>query len=262
MAGRQIMGIVNVTPDSFYDGGRFYGIEQAVQHGKLLADQGADILDIGGESTRPGSNPVSEDEELSRVIPVISELKKQVEIPLSIDTYHPKVAQAAIEYGAAIINDITGFENPLMREIAAEHDVDICVMHMLGKPKTMQNDPTYDKGVVNDLMDWFKLRIELLIASGVRPERIILDPGIGFGKTVADNLEILQNLPQFKTLGFRLLIGLSRKTFMSKILGKPHNQLLAATIAMNTWSFINGADIVRVHDVIEHKDMLTLINAL
>lgn len=251
------MGIVNVTPDSFFDGGK--DIEASVAHALKLADEGADILDIGGESTRPGSEPVSIEEEFRRVIPVIQELKNNSTLPLSIDTYHPEVAEASVNAGASLINDITGFEDPAMRKIAADYGVTICVMHMQGKPKDMQDNPLYPKGVINELVEWFEKRIELLVKSGISPDKIMLDPGIGFGKTVAHNLEILHNLPRLKAIGFPLLTGISRKSFIGKLINRPPELRLAATIALNTLVVLNQVDVIRVHDVKEHRDAIDIL---
>jgi dihydropteroate synthase len=253
----KLMAVLNVTPDSYYTTSSHTDPQKAIEYGNLLIQQGADILDIGGESTRPGSNEVSEDEELARVIPVIQGLNKTV--PLSIDTKKPKVAQAALKAGASIINDITGFEDPAMVDLAVSTQVPICVMHMQGTPKTMQINPHYEEGIVEFLMTWFENKINCLVSAGVQESHIILDPGIGFGKTVAHNLEIIHNLARLKTLGFPVLIGLSRKSFMGKILKKSAPELLSATLAMNAFVLINRADIIRVHDVLEHRDVIDVL---
>ena len=209
------MGILNCTPDSFFDGGRYFDEKAAIRRGLEMVEEGADIIDIGGESTRPGAKEVSIEEELRRVIPVIKALKDH---PISIDTCKPEVAEKALEAGATLINDVTGFRQPEMRQIAAEAEVPVCVMHMQGSPRTMQHSPSYPKGVVTELTEWFEKTTQRLLADGVKAEQIILDPGIGFGKTVEHNLEILSNLATFRKLGFPLLIGLSRKSFMSKMI--------------------------------------------
>jgi len=258
----KIMGILNVTPDSAYSGSRFYALDSAIAQGILLAQQGADILDIGGESTRPGATPVTLDEELNRVIPVITQLKTKISIPISIDTTKPEVAEHAIAAGATLINDVSGFRDPLMIKLAAQTNSDICVMHMQGNPETMQNMPSYPRGIITELLNWFEQKIEILLRHGISKNKIILDPGIGFGKTVADNLEILHNLPQFKELGFPVLLGLSRKSFMGKILGVSNNELLSATLAMNTIAIWSGVDYIRVHDVKEHKEASTVLTQL
>lgn len=261
MSKTKLMGILNVTPDSFYADSRNPDIEQAVARALQMQAEGADILDIGGESSRPGSLSISESEELDRVIPVIEALKGQLTIPLSIDTTKPKVAKAAIKAGASLINDITGFSQPEMIALARETDLDICVMHMKENPLTMQIDPTYSDGIVPFLIQWFKERVETLKGQGINPQRIILDPGIGFGKTVADNLEIIHNLPVFKQLGFRVLLGASRKWFLSQILSKETHELQAATLAINTIAVLKHVDMIRVHDVKEHRSVIDVIDA-
>ncbi len=255
----QLMGILNCTPDSFYDGGRFFDEQQAVLRGIEMAREGADYLDIGGESTRPDSVDVSEEEELRRVIPVIKALSQHLTIPLSIDSSKAKVAACALEAGATLINDVTGFQTIEMRSLAASARVPICVMHMQGTPRTMQKAPFYPQGVVQEVADWFQNRIEELLKIGVLERNIILDPGIGFGKTVEHNLEILKNLSSFLSLGFPLLIGLSRKSFMTKLLGKPSTELLSTTLALNTMSILKGASIIRVHDIKEHRDLIDML---
>jgi dihydropteroate synthase len=259
VVSQKVMGILNVTMDSFYDKGRFHSFEKAVEHGIRLHQEGADWIDVGGESTRPGAETIPEEEELKRTIPVIKELKNQISVPLSIDTMKPRVAEAALNAGATLINDVTGFRHPDMVKLAAERDVDICVMHMLGTPANMQCDPHYPNGVVQDLLDWFEEKVENLLSAGIKKERIILDPGIGFGKTIADNLQILQNLQRFKAMEFPLLIGLSRKSFMGKIIHKPAADLLPTTIAMNTIALLADVDIIRVHDVAVHRDVVDML---
>lgn len=259
MSKTKLMGILNVTPDSFYDGNRHFDVSAAIKRGIEIYQHGADIIDIGGESTRPGSDPVNESEELQRVIPVIQELIKHISIPISIDTMKPSVALAAIEAGASMINDVSGFRHPNMREIASHFAVEVCVMHMFGEPKTMQLKPVYPNGVILDVLKFFDTQISLLLKAGIKQNKIILDPGIGFGKTIADNLEIIHNLHKFKELGFPLLVGVSRKSFMSKLLNKPSSELLAATLVMNALVITTGVDIIRVHDIQEHADVIKLL---
>lgn len=258
------MGILNVTPDSSFDQGRWFDPFLAIQRGIQIYQEGADFLDIGGESTRPGASPVLEEEELRRVIPVLKELKQQIPIPISIDTTKPRVAEAALQAGASMINDVSGFGNPAMRALAVESAAPICVMHMQGSPQTMQNNPTYPEGIIPHLLNWFNQQIEELQQAGVSKEQIILDPGIGFGKTVADNIEIVHNLRQIKALGFPVLIGLSRKSFLGKLIGKTsYKELLSATLAVNTLAIAQAqVDIIRVHDVGEHRDILELLKGL
>jgi len=251
----KLIGIVNCTPDSFYDGGRYDPVEQALR----LAEEGADILDIGGESSRPGAAPVAESVEKERVLPVIRAIHCQLSLPISIDTYHPAVAEAALEAGASFINDISGLRDPAMRRLAADSGAQVCVMHMHGEPKTMQESPSYPNGVVQTVLDFFARRVDQLLECGVKEEQIVLDPGIGFGKTVDHNVEIVNNLSLFKRLGFPILFGASRKSFMTKILKKPANDLLSATMVVNTIALRAGADLIRVHDVREHRDLIDLL---
>lgn len=256
------MGILNVTPDSFFDKGQFFNHEKAVQQGLELKNNGADIIDIGGESTRPGADDVKEQDELQRVIPVIKALKRAISTPLSIDTIKARVAAEAVASGAELINDVSGFENPEMCEVAASSGAKVCAMHMQGTPRTMQKDPNYPEGIIKHLMIWFENKVTSLIQAGVSEDKIILDPGIGFGKTVDHNIEILQNLPKFKSLGFPVLLGMSRKSFLGKILDKTPSELLSATIAVNTWALKDNVDILRVHDVREHRDVIDLVNRI
>jgi dihydropteroate synthase len=255
-----VMGILNATPDSFFDKGAFFSFEKAIERGLQLAQDGADILDIGGESTRPWAPPVDQEEELNRVLPLIDALAPQLSIPLSIDTRKAAVAQAAIAKGASCINDITGFCDPAMQELAAECNADLCIMHMLGTPQTMQLQPEYPDGVVHHIMKFFEERIEALTKRGVKAVRIILDPGIGFGKTVEHNYSVLQAIGQFKSFGLRILIGASRKSFIQKTLNKPAEDTLAATLAIHGFCLSAGADILRVHDVKEHRDLVDILH--
>jgi dihydropteroate synthase len=261
MAKAKLMGILNVTPDSFYDGGRYSSKDKSIEQGRLLLSQGADILDIGGESSRPNALPVTLEEELQRVIPIITVLSYEATAMISIDTTKPEVAKAALEAGATMLNDISGFVNPEMRRLAATSGVPLCLMHMQGNPKTMQLNPSYPMGIINEMLDWFKTRIQLLLDSGIKAHQITIDPGIGFGKTIADNIQIMQNLRQLKALGFPLLVGVSRKSFMSKTLNKGPDKLLAPTLAMNTVALLNGADIIRVHDVAENRAIIDMMTA-
>ncbi len=259
MVCTKIMGILNTTPDSFFDGGQYATLDQAISRGLEMIEQGADILDIGGESTRPGSLSISVDEEIARTIPVIQALRKKSTIPISIDTSKAAVARAAIDSGANFINDVTAMHDPEMISLAIQTDVDICIMHMQGSPLMMQQNPLYCKGVTEEILTWFQNKIEDLQNQGVKKERIILDPGIGFGKSIADNLKIIHNLPLFKALGFPLLLGLSRKSFMQKILSKPAADMLPATLGMNTLAIIAGVEIIRVHDIKEHRLLVDLL---
>ena len=244
-----IMGIVNVTPDSFSDGGRFYDPSLAVEHALQLAEQGAGILDIGGESTRPYSDPVDANEELQRVIPVIQQLALRTHVPLSIDTSKAVVAQAAIEAGAQIINDVTGLEgDPEMLNVARTTGAGICAMHMQGTPQTMQDAPNY-KDVTEEIFSYLKQRLDFLTQAGIDPEKICLDPGIGFGKTHEHNLELIRNCKRFIDLKQPILIGHSRKGFIGKLLGNKELDRDAGTLALTLWMIQQGIQVIRVHEV-------------
>jgi len=246
-----IMGVVNITPDSFSDGGLYYDREAAVNQGKRLAAEGADILDIGGESTRPGSKPLTEEEEMGRVIPVIEELSRTIDIPISIDTRRSQVARKAIQVGAEIVNDISALRfDPQMGIVCAEHRVPVVLMHMQGEPETMQIEPRYDN-LLKEISGFFKERIAWAESQGIGSDQVILDPGIGFGKSLdqGHNLMILKNLQTFKSLGKPILIGPSRKSFIGKILGLPPQEREEGTMAAVVASILNGANIVRVHEV-------------
>lgn len=247
-----IMGILNVTPDSFSDGGKFFNKERAVQQALRMQDEGADIIDIGGESTRPGAEKISVKEEISRVVPVIEALANKVKIPLSIDTYKSAVAGAAILSGASIINDISGLRfDPQMPHVAARHNVPVVIMHIKGTPKNMHKNPSY-KSLMPEVIDYLREGIEIARNAGVADEKIIIDPGIGFGKTLEHNLEIIKKLDEFSGLEKPILIGPSRKSFIGKILGDlPVTERLEGTSAAIAISIFNGANIIRVHDVKE-----------
>jgi dihydropteroate synthase len=260
--GPAVMGIVNVTPDSFSDGGRYHSTDAAVQHAIQLIADGADILDIGGESTRPYSAPVAEQEELDRVIPVIEQLSAKMiadeipTIPISIDTSKATVADAAIAAGANIINDVTGLAgDPDMASVAARTRAGVCAMHMQGTPQTMQDDPRYDD-VVEDIYRYLEQRREQLLAAGIEANRICLDPGIGFGKTHEHNIRLVQNCHRFVELGCPILIGHSRKGFIGKLLGDKQTNRDAGTLAITLWLAQQGMHIVRVHEVANTKSAL------
>lgn len=258
-----LMGIVNVTPDSFSDGGRHNSVDDAVAHSLKLVDQGAEILDVGGESTRPGSQPVSRDEELRRTIPVIERLAQQTSVPISIDTTKAEVARQAIQAGAIIVNDISGMTfEPEMMEVCAEFGVGVCAMHIKGTPQTMQQQPTYED-VVGEVIDFLQQRAEQLVAAGVRPEAICLDPGIGFGKTAEHNLRLMRAIPQLRAqLQRPVLIGHSRKRFLSKVLGRTVEERLAGTIGVSVALDDLRADVLRVHDVGAVRDALVARRAV
>ncbi|MGC9125502.1 MAG: dihydropteroate synthase, partial [Caldisericaceae bacterium] len=258
---RYIMGILNVTPDSFSDGGQFLSFNDALRHANEMIEDGADIIDVGGESTRPGADPVSESEEIKRVIPVIDAVRKSFpDIPISIDTYKSKVAEEALKSGADIINDISGFRfDEKMTDIAARFNAPVIVMHIKGTPKDMQQNPEY-KDLMRELLEYFQERIPVLESRGVKD--IIIDPGIGFGKRAQDNLNIIRNLKELTLFNKPILIGLSNKSFIGKITSQKVNERLFGTVAANAIVLCNGANIVRVHDVKPHREMLQIIEAI
>ena len=252
-----VMGILNTTPDSFSDGGKYLAVDLAVEHGLRLAAEGADLLDIGGESTRPGAQPVSLDEELRRVIPVIERLKGLIQVPISIDTSKAEVAKQALRSGAQIVNDISGLRfDPQMIEVCCESACGLICMHIQGTPQTMQNAPQY-RNVVQDLCDDFTARLNAFERAGLPRERIVLDPGIGFGKTADHNLEILQNIARFRELGRPVLIGHSRKRFLQKVLGQTLDERLFGTVGVSIGLAAQNVDILRVHDVAANRDAIT-----
>jgi dihydropteroate synthase len=255
------MGIVNVTPDSFSDGGLFLDADAAVEHGRRLAAEGAAILDIGGESTRPGAAPVAEDEELRRVVPVIERLAG-ADARISIDTTKSAVARAALAAGATIVNDVSALRfDPALAGVVAESGADCCLMHMLGEPRTMQVDPRYDE-VVSDVKAFLEERLAFAVAEGIPEDRIWLDPGIGFGKTVEHNLELLRRLDELVALGRPVVIGTSRKSFLGKLAGgRAEDARLPGTIATNVLALERGATVFRVHDVAQNADALKVAAA-
>ena len=256
-----LIGIVNVTPDSFSDGGRFIDPPAAIAHGQALYQQGADIIDVGGESTRPGAQPVPLELELQRVLPVVEALSRDG-IPVSIDTYKSQVALQAVEAGASIINDISGLKfDPKVAEIAAQYSTGLILMHIKGQPRNMQNNPQY-LDLISEISAYLQHSAVTALNQGVPRQNIILDPGIGFGKNLDHNLEIIRNLSEFKRLGFPLLVGLSRKTFIGKILGNDIDRRLYGTIGACIAAIENGADILRVHDVLEVKEAVKVAQAI
>ncbi len=257
----RVMGIVNVTPDSFSDGGKFSATNMAIEHALTLAEEGADILDIGGESTRPNASPVGLQQELDRVIPVIEALVKQVNIPLSIDTYKPQVMRAAIQVGASMVNDVRALQEAGALEVVEKTNVGVCLMHMQGLPATMQNNPHYND-VVNEVKTFLKTRLQASIHAGCRPASILLDPGFGFGKTRAHNILLLQNLESFADLGQPLLVGLSRKSVLGQITGNDIDARLHASIAASVLSAMKGAKILRVHDVKATVEALKVVASI
>ena len=256
------MGIVNVTPDSFSDGGRFLMADSAVQQAMQLVADGADILDIGGESTRPGAEPVTETEELRRVVPVIERLARATSVPISIDTSKSNVARQALKAGAKIVNDISGLRyDSQMIAVCQEADCGIVCMHMQGTPQTMQINPHYDD-VVAEINSFFSERLQTMLAAGIPAERIALDPGVGFGKTPQHNVTILSSIRRFQELGRPVLIGHSRKRFLHKLLGKPVDDRVFGTVGVSVALANQDVDIIRVHDVAANRDAITAFQAI
>ncbi len=256
----RIVGILNVTPDSFSDGGRFLEHGAAVAHGRELVAEGADILDVGGESTRPGADPVGMEEEQRRVVPVLEDLAG-AGAQLSVDTSKVAVARAALDAGASYVNDVTAFRSePAMAALVAERGADCCLMHMRGEPRTMQDDPRYDD-VVSEVKAFLEERLTFAVREGVAEERINLDPGIGFGKTVEHNLELMRRLDEIAALGRPVMIGVSRKAFLGRITGRPVEDRVAATVAASVLAWQRGAAMLRVHDVAAVRDGLAVAGA-
>ncbi|MBI4436155.1 MAG: dihydropteroate synthase [Candidatus Omnitrophica bacterium] len=257
-----LMGVLNVTPDSFSDGGKYFEPEQALHRLHSLIECGADFIDLGGESTRPGASAVSSKEEIHRILPVLQAWKKEWDAILSIDTSKSEVAELAFKQGALLVNDVTGLRgDPRMAKVVAQYGAGLVLMHMRGTPRTMQESPTYEN-LIPEILEYFEEGIETALRAGVREESILLDPGIGFGKTVAHNLEILRNLREFKKLGRPLLIGTSRKSFIGAVLDLPVDRRLFGTAATVAISVLHGANIVRVHDVAEMKQVVRMADAI
>ncbi len=264
----RVMGIINVTPDSFSDGGLYLDPVAAVEHGLQLAGEGAEILDVGGESTRPGADPVELEQELERVQPVIAELATRTRAQISIDTSKAPVARAAIDAGASVVNDVTALRgDPGMAGVVADSGVEVCLMHMVGEPRTMQREPRYDD-VVDAVRAFLEERLAFAVHQGISERRVILDPGIGFGKTIAHNLELIRRLDELLMLGCPIAVGTSRKSFLGTIAGQargseppPPRDRLAGTIATNVLAFQRGASVFRVHDVAATRDALAVAAA-
>ncbi len=255
-----LVGILNVTPDSFSDGGKFYDVDSAVRHTVQMVEEGADIIDIGGESTRPGSKPISVEEELRRVLPVIQRSVEKIQVPISIDTYKSAVARKALEVGASIVNDISGLRfDPEMIDVIAEHKASVIVMHIKGTPQTMQQNPVYED-VVKEIKEYLQEGISLAEQRGI--QQIIIDPGIGFGKTLQHNLEIFRRLSEFEELNRPILLGPSRKSFIGAILNTPIDDRLEGTAAAVVVSIMNGAHLIRVHDVKTMKRVAMVTDAI
>jgi dihydropteroate synthase len=256
-----VMGVVNVTPDSFSDGGRFLDSGAAVEHGLLLVEQGADLVDVGGESTRPGSDPVPAGVELIRVIPVIERLVA-VGVAVSVDTMKSEVAAAALDAGARMVNDVTALRHdPRMADVVAAHGAALCLMHMKGEPKTMQDDPRYDD-VVAEVSGFLEQRVAVAVAAGIDPDSICIDPGIGFGKTLAHNVRLLKELDVICEIGPPVVVGTSRKRFIGSITGREESDRVAGTLATSVMALEKGAAIFRVHDVRDNRDALDVAAAI
>lgn len=255
LAAPQIMGILNVTPDSFSDGARYQHLDKALFHAEQMIRDGASIIDIGGESTRPGADEVSLDEELYRVIPVIERFASELDVWLSVDTYKPEVMNESIRAGAHLINDICALQEPGALSVVAESGVPVCLMHMQGKPRTMQQAPHYNN-LCGEVYAFFQERINTALVAGIKKEQLILDPGFGFGKTLEQNYELLGRLDHFHTLDLPLLVGMSRKSMIGQLLDRPVTERTAGSIAAALFAVQQGASIIRVHDVKETADAL------
>lgn len=257
-----LMGILNVTPDSFSDGGRFYGGDRAVEHGLKMAWEGADILDVGGESTRPGAAPIPADEELDRVIPVIKALSRSCQAVLSVDTMKSAVAEQALASGAHIVNDVSALTaDPRMADVVRESRAGAILMHMRGEPRTMQEDPRYED-VVREVRDYLQARIEKLAGKGIDRDALAVDPGIGFGKTAEHNVRLLACLSALRACGRPIVVGLSRKRFLERLTGRGVEERLAGSLGALAYGLLAGAQIMRVHDVRESRDVIEVMNAL
>ena len=256
------MGIINTTPDSFSDGGSFLKAGNAVRHGLAMLAQGADILDVGGESTRPGADKVAAQQELDRVIPVIENLVAETDAPISIDTVKPEVMSAAVSAGASLINDVNGLRAPGAIDVVASSGVPVCIMHMQGQPQTMQEQPQYED-VVSEVIAFFQTQIQACKQAGIKATDIIIDPGIGFGKSLEHNLSLLKAIPRLRSeLDSELLIGVSRKSMFAKLLDRDVNKRLPASLGIAVQAVLNGAKIVRVHDVRETVDAIRSVEAV
>ena len=256
------MGIVNVTPDSFSDGGRFDSLDSALAHALTLVEEGADILDVGGESTRPGADPVSAEEEMDRTLPVIERIVAETGTPVSIDTVKAEVMREALAVGAGMINDVKGLRGEGVLAVVASTEVPVCIMHMQGEPRTMQKNPEYHE-VVGDIRHFFEERLAACRLAGINADRVVLDPGFGFGKTLEHNLALLRRLDEFNALGWPVLAGLSRKSMLGKITGRERaDERVAASVTAALLAAQNGAAILRVHDVAETVDALKVWQAV
>ncbi|MBU2707980.1 dihydropteroate synthase [Zooshikella marina] len=257
----QVMGILNVTPDSFSDGGQYSNFDKALQHAEKMICAGASIIDIGGESTRPGANPVTVQAEMDRVLPVLSALKQHFDVIISVDTSSPELMREAAQLGAGMINDVRALKRDNALTVAADLTIPICLMHMLGEPDTMQRLATYDD-VVDEVISYLQQRVAACIEHGIEKQRLLIDPGFGFSKTLEHNLLLLKRLDELQRLELPLLVGLSRKRMIGDVLGKPVSERLYGSLALAAWSVLHGAHIIRVHDVAETVDVVRMLNAI
>nr|WP_027707251.1 dihydropteroate synthase [Zooshikella ganghwensis] len=257
----QVMGILNVAPDSFSDGGQYSNFDKALQHAEKMICAGASIIDIGGESTRPGANPVTVQAEMDRVLPVLSALKQHFDVIISVDTSSPELMREAAQLGAGMINDVRALKRDNALTVAADLTIPICLMHMLGEPDTMQRLATYDD-VVDEVISYLQQRVAACIEHGIEKQRLLIDPGFGFSKTLEHNLLLLKRLDELQRLELPLLVGLSRKRMIGDVLGKPVSERLYGSLALAAWSVLHGAHIIRVHDVAETVDVVRMLNAI
>jgi len=257
-----VMGVLNVTPDSFYDGGRYHKWDDAIAQAHRMAEEGADIIDVGGESTRPYSNPLTIEQELERVLPVVETLSKEIDLPISIDTYKSEVARKTLDAGAAMVNDISAMRfDPVMGKVVAAAGVPVVLMHMKGTPRNMQVNPTYED-LLGDIMEFLRGAAEKAVSMGIEQNLIIIDPGIGFGKSFDDNLVILRELGKLSSLGYPLLVGSSNKSFIGRVLDLPVESRDTGTMATIAAAVMNGAHIIRAHNVRAAKETVTIIDAI
>ncbi len=257
-----VMGVLNVTPDSFSDGGRFNTLDSALRHTAAMVAAGVDIVDVGGESTRPGSVRISAEEELDRVVPVVEGISQRFDVVISVDTSTPEVMRQSAAAGAGILNDVRGLRREGALKAVAETGLPVCVMHMQGEPEDMQDNPTYKTSVVDEICSYLLDRVEACKAAGIAHENIILDPGFGFGKTLEHNLSILKYLEKFLQLNFPLLVGVSRKSMIGKVLDRPVDERLYASLGLAAMAVTKGAHIIRVHDVPETRDVVDMLSAV
>ncbi|MAD15601.1 MAG: dihydropteroate synthase [Alteromonadaceae bacterium] len=257
----KVMGILNVTPDSFSDGGQYAPLNKAIEHAAKMIASGADFIDVGGESTRPGAADVAEQEELDRVVPVIEALNKRFDAVISIDTSKAAVMKAAVNAGAGLINDVRALQEPDALEVALSAQVPVCLMHMRGQPRSMQDAPHYDN-VCNDVQNFLMARAKVCIEAGIRKERILFDPGFGFGKSLNHNYQLLAQLENLHKLGYPILVGMSRKSMIGQLLNRPLEERLAGSVALATIAALKGAQIIRVHDVNETVDAVKIVSML